>query len=161
MDPQHLRFTRSGQALHFITLGILFACAAVALFALGTKWIDIEAYIPPLPTPWWGLLPLLPALASFWIAASNLRHPYLVFGPVGIEIYPLFFPSKNMNLIPWSQIARLEIDERLAWLTISYPENLGGGCVLSLNPISPKNRQLLAHAIDGIRKSHLAEQNAG
>ncbi|MEM8955179.1 MAG: hypothetical protein AAGD22_13590 [Verrucomicrobiota bacterium] len=154
-DPQYLRFTRSGQAVHFIILGLLFACAAIALAALGIKWINIDEYTPPLPHPWWSFLAVIPALAAFWIAAFNTRHAYLVFGPVGIEVYPFFFPAKNMNLIPWAQIQSLDLDERQTWLTITNTSDLGGGSILSLRPITPQNRKLLAHAIEGIRKNHL------
>jgi hypothetical protein len=158
MDPQYLRFTRSGQAIHFTALGIIFTCAALALAVLGTKWIPVDAYQPPLSSPSWGLLPVVPALLCFWIAAFNVRHAYLVFGPVGIELYPFFRPSKNMNLIPWSQIAAIDLDEQHAWLTITNLESLGGGSVLSLRPITSKNRRLLAHAIIGIRKNHLGAE---
>ncbi|MEM7146467.1 MAG: hypothetical protein AAF591_15130 [Verrucomicrobiota bacterium] len=155
-DPQYLRFTRSGQAVHFIILGLIFTCAAGALAALGTKWINIDDYAPPLPHPWWSFPAIIPALACFWVAAFNTRHAYLVFGPVGIEIYPFLFPAKNMNLIPWAQIQSLDLDDQITWLTISNtPDSGGGGSVLSLRPITPNNRKLLAHAIDGIRKNHL------
>src|SRR6478736_557171 len=74
-DPgKELRFTRSGQALHFAVAAIICACVAFTLLTLGLwPWHPDGS---PCLTVWWPcLLPLLPMLAFLWLAIFS--HSWL------------------------------------------------------------------------------------
>ena len=152
-DQNTLRFTRSGQAVHFYGLGIALLCLSAALFILALPIIPVNAYVPPVSSPYWAIIPLISAITSLWTAAFLARHAYIIFGPLGLEIYPFWFPEKNMALIMWGEIHCLEVDPPARLLTITRdPESGAGAVFISLLPIARPQRPLVARAARGINE---------
>lgn len=146
-DPgKELRFTRSGQAIHFAVAAIVCACAVFALLTLGLMpWHADDA--PFLPVWWPGLLPVIPMLAFLWLAVFCASHAYLILSPVGVEIFPFWAPAENFRLVAWQQIRGYRVDG--PFLFLEFGESTGqGGVVLSLAPLRQVQRELLVHAID-------------
>ena len=145
---KELRFTRTGQALTFVGIAVAFLCLSLALWILATPLLgSAVGERPPLGSHLWGFLPLLPALWSIWVAAHCARHAYVILTPLGIELFPFWVPSKNMQVISWSEITRAEVDDALKVLTI---ERAGGGKIfVALAPVSKPQRQLLQRAVAG------------
>lgn len=146
-DPgKELRFTRSAQAAHFATL-------AVFCFCLSFAWLSL-AFWPwhadgtPFLTNWWpALLPLPAFLVFLWLAIHCASHACIILSPVGIEFFPLWFPSENFRLVPWTQIARARAENGNLILDFP-PAGSGGGIILSLAPLNATQRELLWHAIE-------------
>ena len=132
----------------FGLIGIVFVCLAIALWIKATPIVGNAAGdAPAVPSYTWGFLPLLVALWLFWVAAHCARHAYIIFTPLGIELFPFWRPTKNMNVIYWSEIANASVGDDLKTLTID--RDGGGGVVVALAPISPSQRPLLKRAIEG------------
>ncbi len=139
---KELRFTRAGQAQTFIV-------AAAVAFAF-TLLLAITWLMGHPDFSWW--MPLIPlAIAAFMVrlASRCARHAYLILTPLGIEIFPLIKPEKNLNLVYWTQLEDAEFDQELETLKLHYNEDKTAGAVLSLKPILPKKRPLLKKAIEG------------
>lgn len=139
---KELRFTRSAQAQGF------FVAAAVAFaFAL---IIAVTALMGHPNFSWWMPLPfLLISGLLFRFSARCARHAYLILTPLGIEIFPLIKPEKNLNLIYWTQLDSAEFDEHLTRLKLHFDKAQTGGVVLSLSPMETKQRLLLQKALEG------------
>ncbi len=150
MAAAELRFTRSGQAVTFVILGIVAFSAAIGLTLLGWRWPWRGWPEPLLPSPWWGVAVLPLAIAAFWFAARLTRTPYLVFTPVGLEIYPFFRPAQHSQLVTWSEVAVLEHDDRREQLTVHFRGQENAGVVLTLAPLSRKSQALLARTVAGM-----------
>ena len=150
MAAAELRFTRSGQAVTFIVAGVLALSLGLALAVLGWRWPWRGWPEPVLSSPWWGLLPILPAGAAFWFGLRLSRVPYLVFTPAGLEIYPFFKPTAQSQFVTWSEVAVLEHDDRRERLTVHFrgPEN--SGVILTLAPLSRRSQNLLARVVAGM-----------
>ena len=145
---KELRFTRSRQAAGFLFLGLAFVLLAISFWIKATPIVGNAAGDEPLVSSHlWGFAPLLVALWCFWVAAHCSRHAYLILTPLGIEIFPFWFPSKNMQVVYWTEIADAWISEDSEVLTIDREG--GGGAVVSLAPLAKKQRPLLKRAIDG------------
>lgn len=145
-EPEkELRFTRSGQAVGFAVLGAIWIGAAVTLLATGMYRVDH----PELPHPLWALPCLGFASGCFWLTRHLAKHAYLILTPLGVEIFPFFFPSKNLRLVLWQEIFLVEISEDEKWLTLHFNEEKSSGLHLSLKPIDRKFRSLLAKAMLG------------
>lgn len=145
-EPQkELRFTRSGQAVGFAVLGAVGIGAAVTLVATGLYRGDH----PELPHPLWAVPCIGFASGCFWLARHLAKHAYLILTPLGLEIFPFFFPSKNLRIVLWQEIAAAEISDDEKWLTLHYNEEKSSGLHLSLKPIDRKFRSLLAKAVLG------------
>jgi len=140
---KELRFTRAGQAAVFSVVASVLVMVALVFFLLSPYRADK----PELPQPAWGLIPLALAIAGFRVALRCAKHAYLLLTPLGIEIFPFFRPDKGMQLILWSEIAGAEIDSQR--LTLHFTAEKTAGIHLSLAPISPPRRELLAAAIEG------------
>ena len=139
---KELRFTRAHQALHFSWGASLALAAAVGLALL--TWTSWDKAGEPLIHGWWlPLLPLPALAAALWAAAWCSTHAYLLLSPVGVEIFPLFFPSRGYRLIPWAQISAMRIEKNCVVLDFQG----GGGIVLGLDPIRPQTRPLLVEAL--------------
>lgn len=139
---KELRFTRAAQAQAFIII------AAVALaFAL---LIGITSFMGHPSFLWWMTLPFL-LIAAILIRLSTrcARHAYIILTPLGIEIFPLFKPDKNLNLVYWTQLEDAEFDKDLSILKLHFNEQKTAGVVLSLRPILIKKRPLLKKALEG------------
>lgn len=138
-EPQkELRFTRSGQAAVFVILGSVLAMAALVFFLLEPTSL------------WWGLIPLVLAIVCGRVTWHCTRHAYLILSPIGVEIFPFFRPEKGMQLIPWGQIAAIEINEPLTKATLHFTAEKTAGIHLTLRPITAKRRPLLAKALTGV-----------
>ncbi|MES2981313.1 MAG: hypothetical protein V4727_03285 [Verrucomicrobiota bacterium] len=145
-EPQkELRFTRSGQAVGFGVLGAIFVSAALTLVATGV-YRDEN---PELPNPLWALPCIAFALGCFWLTRHLAKHAYVILTPLGLEIFPFFFPSKNLRLVLWQEIVVAEISDDAKWLTLHFNEEKSSGLHLSLKPMDRKFRSLLAKAVLG------------
>lgn len=145
-EPQkELRFTRSGQAVGFGVLGAILIGAAVTLVATGVH----RAEHPELPHPLWALPCVVVALGCFWLTRHLAKHAYVILTPLGLEIFPFFFPSKNLRLVLWQEIILADFSEDEKWLTLHFNEEKSSGLHLSLKPMDRKFRSLLAKAVLG------------
>ncbi len=142
---QELRFTRSGQAVLFGVIGAVFSGAAVTLLATAT-YREVN---PALPSGWWALPLFIIAFGCFWLARHLVKHAYLILTPMGLEIFPFFFPSKNLHLVMWQEVLAAEVSENGKWLTLHFNPEKSCGLHLSLKPVSRKLRCLLAKAVLG------------
>jgi hypothetical protein len=142
---KELRFTRSGQAVHF-WLGTAILAAAGMTLAATAIYRDIN---PHLPHAAWALVPLLLALVTFRLAVRLTRHAYLIITPLGIEIFPFFKPAEGMRMVLWQELNHAEVDENLSRLTLHHDAEKTSGIHLSLTPITPARRTLLAKAVIG------------
>ncbi len=147
---KELRFTRSHQAITFIVAGIVFLCFAGGLFCLW--WWRVGG----LSSMWWPLLPMTAAWGCFRFAARLARHAYLLLSPIGIEIFPFFRPSQHMQLFSWGEIreARVSPDHRLLSLTMAGSED--ASVFITLDPVKPAARELLAKAVSGVMEKRAA-----
>lgn len=140
-----LRFTRSGQGVFFWLLSAVLLVAAITLWATASyRHIN-----PFLPHPAWGFPPLVLALLSGRLAWHLTRHAYLILTPLGIEIFPFFRPARGMQLVTWQEVALVELDDARALLTLHFNPEKTAGIRLSLKPIRPQARGLLAKALTG------------
>ncbi len=138
---QELRFTRDAQ-------GRRWGIAAVAALALATGCLLGLFIAPPdaSAVPLWVSAALTAAVAAActWIAIYCLSHAFLILSPVGVEIFPFFYPSRGLQVILWQEIGNARIEG--GHLMLDFPS--GGGIGLSLAPLGPRNRILLIEAID-------------
>jgi hypothetical protein len=142
---KELRFTRSGQAIGFAVLGAIWMGMAATLLATGLYREDH----PELPNPWWALPCIGFAMGCFWLTKHLAKYAYLILTPLGLEIFPFFFPSKNLQLVLWQEILIAEMSDDKKWLTLHFNEEKSSGLHLSLKPIDRKFRSLLAKAVLG------------
>ena len=104
---------------------------------------------------WWMALPFLILSALLTrLSAYCARHAYLILTPLGMEIFPLIKPHKNLNLVYWAQINDADFNEELTALKLHFNEDQTAGIILSLKAISAKKRLLLKRALE----SRLAEK---
>ncbi|MGB1888388.1 MAG: hypothetical protein ACPIG7_05930 [Akkermansiaceae bacterium] len=144
---KEIRFTRAGQAQGFMVI----AAVSFAFFLLiGLTWFMGH------PTfTWWMALPFLILSALMTrLSAYCARHAYLILTPLGIEIFPLIKPHKNLNLVYWAQIIDADFDEEFTVLKLHLNEDQSAGIILSLKTIPMKKRPLLRRALE----SRLAEK---
>lgn len=140
---KELRFTRAGQAAGFWMAASVLVMTAL-VFVLVAPY---RAEHTELPHPAWGLIPLALAAVLVRLAIRCTRHAYLIFSPIGVEVFPLFRPESGMQLVPWAQIDSAEIDARR--LTLHYNAEKTAGLHVSLSPIARPQRDLLEKAIRG------------
>ena len=144
---QELRFTRSRQALTFLTAGIIGFCVACGILIKALPVVGNAAGEPAsVDSPLWALVPLVPAAVSFWIAAHCLRHAFIILTPLGIELFPFWRPARNMQVIYWAEIETAVISPDLKIFTIKCR---GSEIMATLAPISGTGRLLLKRAIEG------------
>ena len=77
------------------------------------------------------------------------RHAYLIFTPLGIEVFPFINPHKNLNLIYWNEVKDFEIKEREQILILHKDEKKTSGVIISLKPILSTQRPLLEKTLKG------------
>lgn len=140
---KELRFTRARQAVPFWIAGAVCSGAVVILLATATKR-DIN---PFLPHPLWALVPAVFALLCGRLAWHLTRHAYLILSPLGVEIFPFFRPSRCMTLVAWQEIAHAEVSDDFTRLTLHHNPGMTSGVHLSLKPMTPQLRPLLAKAV--------------
>lgn len=137
---KELRFTRAGQAQGFYIAGAVLI--ALTAFILITLLMGHPSF------HWWMLAP--PAAISYGllhIALHCTRHAYLILTPLGVEVFPLWKPEKNLLLIYWTQIESAEIKDD--HLKLHRNQEKTSGVVISIKPILEHQRPLLAKAIRG------------
>ena len=141
---KELRFTRSGQAVTFLVLGLVCLAAAVGI---GYVWWQRIEHRPA----WWlGVVPLLLAGWSFRTAWRLTRHAYLLLTPLGVEIFPFFRPDREMQLVTWGEIERAEVDEGMRRLTLVLAGLEDARIIVTLEPVASRSRPLLAAAVRGV-----------
>lgn len=142
---KELRFTRAGQAVPFWVISAVLVAAT--LIVLAGAFYRKEDYAGPHPL--WALLPLGLAWLFAKLAIRMTKHAYLIFTPLGVEIFPLFRPQKSMRLVLWQEIRDAEVDAQLSRLTLHHDAEKTSGIHISLAPIPRNSRVLLAKAISG------------
>lgn len=151
---KEVRFTRAAQGRLFLVLAALLLAFALGVVVLATQGTEFEA--PRLQGYLWtALIPLFGAWALLRLAVRCIRHAYLIFTPLGIEIFPLLRPEAHMQLVLWSVIDSVECDEDLRRLLIHYTAEKSSGVMVSLAPILPAQRSLLRTLV-----TNLASQRA-
>jgi len=147
---KELRFTRAGQAQ-----GMFIAATVAFAFALLTA---ITWLIGHPDFHWWTPLPFLVlAWVLARIALHCTRHAYIILTPMGVEIFPLLKPEKNLNLIYWTELDHADFNEDLTLAKLHRNAQESSGAVLSLKPILAKQRPFLKKALEG----RLAEKTDG
>jgi hypothetical protein len=137
---KELRFTRIGQAQAFMVIAAV--SFAFALLLAVTWLMGHPSFL------WWMPLPfLVTSILLGRLAGRCARHAYLILTPLGVEIFPLFKPQDNLNLVYWNEIDEVEFDEELTVLRIHHTPEKNSGIVLSLKPIHQKKRPLLKKAL--------------
>lgn len=142
---KELRFTRAHQATGFWIGAAVLIMAALVFMLLAPH----RAEHPELPDPLWGVIPLFLAWFSARIAMRCTRKAYIILSPVGVEIFPFFRPTRNLQVIPWAQIVAADIDDPPTLLTLHFNPEKTAGIHLSLTPIPKPRRPLLTRAIRG------------
>ena len=148
LDPEkELRFTRSSQAVLFALLGaILFTIGVILIVTYQTA--DLYKWEEKPFSLWILFLPWLPVIGFIWLSLHCVKHPYLILSPIGVEIFPLWKPSQNFNLIEWGRIKIIEFAGKK--MTLHYNEEKKAGVVLTLSPLNKKSRMLLQRAMEGV-----------
>ncbi len=140
-EPEkEIRFTRSRQAQVWFIIASL---STISIFiGIGFSLIPEPYGTGDLKKYWYLLIPLiLISGISIKIAFFCLKYAYLIFTPLGIEIFPFRKPEKNLNVIYWSEINALEVDEKK--ITLHFNQEKTAGVVISLRPIAKKHLPLL------------------
>jgi hypothetical protein len=144
---QELRFTRSRQAVTFLTAGMAALCLAGLIFLTAIPGAGNAGDSPgTLHSPWWALLALMPAVPCFWVGVHCLRHAFIILTPLGIELFPFWLPARNMQVIYWSEIKAAAVSGDLRTFTIKCR---GRQIMATLAPIPASGRILLKEAIAG------------
>lgn len=145
-EPEkELRFTRSGQAVGFALLGSILLILAVTFLVAGLN----RDTNPKLPHSLWSMPCIALALWCFWLTKHLAKHAYVILTPLGLEIFPLLFPTRNLRLVLWQEVVEAEISDDEKWLTLHFNEEKSSGLHLSLKPVDRKLRSLLAKAVLG------------
>ena len=143
---KEIRFTRAAQGRLLLVLAAFFLGLSLGLLVLATQGTDME---PPRLQghAWAALLPLSVALVLIRFGLRCIRHAYLIFTPLGLEIFPLFRPEKYMMLVTWCEVHDLTVDLEARRLSLHYNSEKSSGVILSLSPILAAQRLLLDHAV--------------
>ena len=142
---QELRFTRSRQAVTFLAAGMVILCLAGLIFFTREPISGIASDQAEYPF-WLALAVLLPAICCFWVVVHCTCHAYIILTPLGIEFFPFWKPSKNMQVIYWPEIEATNISGDLKTLTLKLKK---GQIMATLVPITVQGRQLLKQAVEG------------
>ena len=151
---KELRFTRSRQATPFWMAGLFFLVVAGGLAAASTTFFSPPSGHRIVENGWWALLPLTIGIACLWAAVHLTRHAYIILTPIGIELFPLIFPSKNLNVVYWPEVEGISFDEGRTQMVIDVAG--GSKIFLTLAPIRKDRLELLSVAAE-----RRMEQKAG
>lgn len=155
---KEVRFTRAAQGRLWLVLAALHVAFALGVIVLATQGSEFEA--PRLQGyAWTAAFPLLAAWAMFRLAVRCIRHAYLIFTPLGVEIFPLLRPGKSMQLLLWSEVHSLECNLPLQRLTIHFTAEKSSGVMVSLAPILPAQRELLLVLVESINQRHNSNES--
>jgi len=144
---KELRFTRARQGNPFWMVGIFFFVVACGIAAASTKFFSPPSGHRIVENGWWALVPLALAIACFWAAIHLTRHAYIILTPIGVEIFPLLFPSKNLNVVYWPEIEGISFDDARRQMVIDIAG--GSKIFLTLAPIRKDRLDLLVLAAEG------------
>ncbi|MFT4549863.1 MAG: hypothetical protein ACI8XO_004148 [Verrucomicrobiales bacterium] len=144
---KELRFTRSRQAIPFWITCLFFLVAACGIAAASTRWFSPPSGHRIVENGWWALLPLVLAIVCLWAAVHLTRHAYIILTPIGIELFPLFFPSKNLNVVYWPEIEAIHFDDSRSQMIIDIAG--GSKTFLTLAPIRKDRLALLVLGAEG------------
>ena len=141
---KEIRITRAKQSAQiFLAASISAALAVASASSMFTHWgpndPDFRSYI------WLALVPLSIALLLTRAALHCLRHAFVILTPLGIEVFPLWRPSKTHQLIYWSELDHCDFNQRR--LTLHFDKEETSGVVLSLSPLTKQQISLLRKAI--------------
>jgi len=139
---KELRFTRAAQAQNLLVVSAI--ATALGMFILVTSLLGHPNFHWGFSVPFFLTSGLLIRLSI-----RCTRHAYLILTPLGLEIFPLIKPEKNLNLIYWSQIHRADFQKDQTILRLHFDQEGRSGVVLSLKPIAPPKRLLLEKALKG------------
>jgi hypothetical protein len=146
-EPEkELRFTRARQALTFVAFGGIFLCITFWMWFSNTTLngqaineISIRLVIT--------LILFSLSLICFWAAVNCVRHAFIILTPLGIELFPFWFPSKNLQVIYWTEIDNAIVTGDMKTLEIQCQ---GGSKVfVALAPITADRLPYLKRAIEG------------
>lgn len=152
---KEIRFTRAAQGRLFLVIVALLINISWGLWVLS---VYQPAERPPVLSGhgWWALAPWPLIVVFFRLAIRCIRHAYLIFTPLGIEIFPLFRPEKTMMLVMWQEVALCEMDAKGKKLLLHYNHEKTSGIIVSLAPILASHRVLLRHAVNNIAEKRQA-----
>jgi hypothetical protein len=148
---KEVRFTRAAQGRLLLVLVAVMFSLSLGLWVLATQGTEFE---PPRlhGFGWVAALPLMIGWFLARLAMRCIRHAYLIFTPLGLEIFPLFRPEKTMQLLLWSEIAELEYDARKDLLLLHFSAEKSAGVIVSLAPILPAQRALLRTLVESLQQ---------
>ena len=144
---KELRFTRARQAAPFWIAGLLLFVVAGGIAAASTTLFSPPSGHRIVENGWWALVPLALSLACLWVAIHLTRHAYILLTPIGIELFPLFFPSKNLNVVYWPEVDGIDFDAERRQMVIDVAG--GSKIFLTLDPIRRDRIELLVRAAEG------------
>ena len=146
-EPEkELRFTRARQGLTFVAFGGIFLCITFWIWFSNTT-INGQAIIEISLGLIITLILFSLSLICIWVAVNCVRHAFIILTPLGIELFPFWFPSKNLHVIYWTQIDNAIVTEDMKTLEIQCQ---GGGKVfVALAPITVDRLPYLKRAIEG------------
>lgn len=151
-DHDEVRFTRNAQALHFFLAAIFLIVLALGLYVLGVRWGP--AADPVLSRRWYGLL-LIPLIAlAAWTGWHCAKHAYLIFTPLGLEIFPFWFPSKNLQVFYWQELETMRLTENGRMIELIFKGEGDSRVFISTAPLDARSKELLAHAVRGVAERH-------
>lgn len=137
---KEIRFTRAGQS----RLWFIFAGVQLAAMLIGVAFAHVpgDYGAPVLKEYWWTLIPLsIGLLLCVRVGWHCMRHAYLIFSPIGVEIFPFRKPEENLDVVMWSEIDHLEL--RGNFLFLHYNSAETAGKAISIKPIPRQKRALL------------------
>ena len=147
-EPEkELRFTRSRQAITFVAAGLISLCI------LGFIWFQVyfnglNNQNGPLIFPiLCSIILITMAVLFFLVAIHCTQHALIILSPLGLELFPFWFPVKNFRMLYWSEINDAKINKEMNLLSIDC--NNGSKIFISIKPIPTKIRSYLKTAIDG------------
>lgn len=152
---KEIRFTRAAQGRLFLVI------VAVLINVSWGLWV-LAHYQPAEQAPklqgygWLALLPWPLIIVLTRLATRCIRHAYVIFTPLGIEVFPLFRPEKTMMLVTWQEVAVIEMDPLEKKLLIHYNAEKTSGVIVSLAPILSSQRKLMRHAVNAITEKRKA-----
>ena len=144
---KELRFTRSRQAITFIAAGLISLCI--------TGFIWFQVYFNSLENNQNALIfPILlsvilitMAVLFILVAIHCTQHALIILSPLGLELFPFWFPVKNFRMLYWSEINDAKINKEMNLLSIDC--NNGSKIFISIKPIPTNIRSYLKAAIEG------------
>ncbi|MEM7383820.1 MAG: hypothetical protein AAF514_02650 [Verrucomicrobiota bacterium] len=150
---KEIRFTRAGQGFLFAAIGVLFFCLAGGWAVLANSYrIWGPAIATTVTSQWPALVLALVGGAFLWGAVFLTRHAYLIFTPLGIELFPFWRPSKNFAVFYWSELEEIELEPEKHLLTLRRKGEDEAHVFISTRPLSGRSRDLLSQTVDGLRK---------